>query len=121
MERTRHHPEPDGPVEVRFDVAGHRDEWDAPAEVEATFRTQRRIAIGYFLVFLAVTFTVPILSVSWAWWTGARVVGGISPSFLMAAAGLYVFFLVIGLLAATLADSVEERMLGSADASDDLP
>lgn len=96
------------------------DEWDSPAEIEATFRTQRRVAVGYFLVFLAVTFTVPILSLTWAWWTGARLLGGMSPSFMMAAVGLYVFFLVLGVLAATLADAVEDRMLGPG-ASDDLP
>lgn len=97
------------------------DEWDAPAEVEATFRTQRRVAVGYFLVFLVVTFTVPVLSVTWSWWTGASLVGGMSPSFLMAAAGLYAFFLVLGLLAASLADTVEQRMLGSEASPDDVP
>lgn len=96
------------------------DEWDSPAEVEATFRTQRRVAVGYFLVFLGVTFVVPVLSVTWAWWTDARLVGGMSPSFLMAAIGLYLFFLVVGIMAATLADATEDRMLGS-DEPDELP
>lgn len=96
------------------------DEWDSPAEVEATFHTQRRVAVGYFLVFVAVTFTVPVLSLTWSWWTGARLLGGMSPSFLMAAVGLYVFFLVLGVMAATLADAVEDRMLGHG-ATDDLP
>lgn len=96
------------------------DEWDSPAEIEATFRTQRRVAVGYFLVFLVVTFTVPVLSLTWSWWTGARLLGGMSPSFLMAAVGLYVFFLALGVLAATLADAVEDRMLGPG-ASDDAP
>lgn len=96
------------------------DEWDSPAEVEATFHTQRRVAIGYFLVFVVVTFTVPVLSLTWSWWTGARLLGGMSPSFLMAAAGLYVFFLVLGVMAATLADGVEDRMLGPGT-TDELP
>lgn len=96
------------------------DEWDSPAEVEATFRTQRRVAVGYFLVFLVVTFTVPVLSLTWTWWTHARLFGGMSPSFLMAAGGLYVFFLALGLLAATLAEGVEDRMLGPG-ATDELP
>ena len=95
------------------------DEWDAPAEVEATFRTQRRVAVGYFLVFLVVTFTVPVLSLTWSWWTSASLVGGISPSFLMAAVGLYAFFLALGLLAATLADAAEQRMLGGGGISPD--
>lgn len=96
------------------------DEWDSPAEIEATFRTQRRVAVGYFLVFLVVTFIVPVLSLTWSWWTGARLLGGMSPSFLMAAVGLYGFFLALGVLAATLADAVEDRMLGPGT-PDDLP
>lgn len=96
------------------------DEWDSPAEIEATFHTQRRVAVGYFLVFVVVTFTVPVLSLTWSWWTGARLLGGMSPSFLMAAVGLYVFFLALGVLAATLADAVEDRMLGPGT-PDDLP
>jgi hypothetical protein len=38
-----------------------------------------------------------------------------SPSFVMAAFGLYVFFFVIGLAAATLSTAVESRMLGGPD------
>lgn len=94
-------------------------EYDTPADVEATFRTERRIAVGYFVVFLLVTFAVPLMSILLPWWTGARIAGGMSPAFLMTAVGLYVFFLVIGVLAATLADNVEERMLGVHDTGDD--
>lgn len=95
-------------------------EYDTPADVEATFRTERRISLGYFVVFLLVTFAVPAMAILLPWWTGARIAGGMSPAFLMTAIGLYLFFLVIGVLAATLADNVEARMLGVHE-TDDAP
>lgn len=88
------------------------DEYDTPAEVDAAFRTQRRIAVGYFLVFLSVTMVVPTLTLVLDWWSSGRLFGGFSPNFLMAAAGLYAFFFLLALAAATLAAGVEERMLG---------
>lgn len=99
----------------------HLAERDTPAEVDATFRTQRRIAIGYFLVFLVVTFTVPLLALVLDWWSEGQVLGTLSPNFLMAAAGLYVFFFAIGLAAASLSTAVEERMLGGPAWPDDAP
>lgn len=91
------------------------DEFDSPAEVDAAFTTQRRLAFGYFLVFLVVTFAAPALSLTLGWWSEARIVGGMSPNFLVAAVGLYVFFFLLGLWAARQAQAVEDRMLGSAD------
>lgn len=88
------------------------DEYDTPAEVDATFRTQRRIAVGHFLVFVAVTVAVPTLTLALDWWSSGRLLGGFSPSFLLAAVGLYVFFFLLALAAATLATAVEDRMLG---------
>ncbi|MGH8932166.1 MAG: hypothetical protein ACRDZO_16485 [Egibacteraceae bacterium] len=38
------------------------DEFDTPVEVDALFRTQRRIAFGYFLLFIGVTLGVPALT-----------------------------------------------------------
>lgn len=88
------------------------DEYDSLAEVDATFRTQRRIAIGYFAVFLAITLAVPTLTLVLDWWSQGRVIGGMSPNFLMAAGGLYVCFFGLAVAAATLATAVEDRMLG---------
>jgi hypothetical protein len=90
----------------------HLDESDTPAEVDAAFRTLRRVAIGYFAVFLVAITAVPSLSVTLAWWSDSRLIGGMSPGFVMAAFGLYVFFFVIGLAVATLSTAVEARMLG---------
>jgi uncharacterized membrane protein len=97
------------------------DAFDTPAEVDATFRTQRRIAVGYFVVFLLVTLAVPALTLVLEWWSQGRLAGGMSPYFVMAAAGLYVFFFVLALAAATLSSAVEDRMLGGPDWPADEP
>lgn len=89
---------------------------DTPAEVDAAFRTLRRVALTYFLVFLAAVAAFPILSMTLPWWSEARLLGNLSPGFLTTAVGLYVVFAVIGIAAASLSSSVEARMLGgSAD------
>ena len=85
---------------------------DTPAEVDATFRTLRRVAVGYFVVFLVVVLAVPALALILDWWSVGRVLGGMSPSFVVAAFGLYLFFFVVAVAAATLSSAVEDRMLG---------
>ncbi|MCI2264809.1 hypothetical protein [Sediminivirga luteola] len=85
---------------------------DTPAEVDAAFRTLRRVAVGYFLVFLGVVAAFPLLSFTLDWWSEARVLGDLSPGFLTAAIGLYAVFAVIGMAAASLSSAVEARMLG---------
>ena len=102
---------------------GGLEEFDGPAEVAAAARTQRRIAIGYGLVFTLVILSVPMLSLTLPGWSGSRLLGGMSPSFVFVAGGLYAFFLALGVAAATLARSVEGRMLGTSedDADDGLP
>jgi hypothetical protein len=63
----------------------------------------------------------PLLSVTLPWWSGARLAGGMSPGFVVAAGGLYVFFLALGIAAASLARNVEVRMLGTSDEGDPPP
>lgn len=94
-------------------------EQDTPAEVDATFRTQRRIAVGYFALFSVVTLTVPLLTLVLAWWSEGQLLGGLSPNFVVVAVGLYLFFFAIGLAVASLATAVEERMLGGPGWRDD--
>ncbi len=97
------------------------DEFDAPAEVAAVARTQRRIALGYGLLFVLAIFAAPVLSLTLPWWSGARLAGGMSPGFVAAAGGLYVFFLAFAIAVASLARSVEVRMLGTSQEEDPLP
>ena len=86
---------------------------DTPAEVDAVFRIQRRIALGYFAIFIFVTLGVGLALVSLQWAAESEVFGGFSPGFAMAAIGLYVFFVLIGAAAASLANAVEDRMMGA--------
>lgn len=88
------------------------EEHDTPAEVDATFRTLRRVALGHVVVFAAVVIAVPLLTTVLGWWSEGRLLGGMSPMFALAAVGLYVFFFVLCLAAATLSTAVEQRMLG---------
>lgn len=88
------------------------DEHDTPAEVDATFRTLRRVAVGYFMLFLVAITGVPGLTLALGWWSQGRLIGGMSPGFVMAAFGLYLSFFLLGLAAATLSTAVESRMLG---------
>lgn len=100
------------------------DEHDTPAEVDATFRTLRRVALWHSVLFLAAILGVPALSLTLGWWSDARIDGGMSPGFAMAAFGLYAFFLAVGLAAATLSSAVEARMLGGGpddDGDEDPP
>lgn len=98
---------------------GGPEEFDGASEVVAVARTQRRIALGYGLVFLLAIGSVPVLSLSLPWWSTSRLLGGMSPSFVAVAGGLYLFFLALGVVAARLARSVEDRMLGIAPGGDD--
>jgi hypothetical protein len=100
------------------DAPGAHDVVDTPAEVEAAAATQRRSALGYALVFLSVTGAVPVLTLTLPWWSESRLAGGLSPNFLVAGIGLYVFFLALGVAAATLASSIEARMLGGPGSTD---
>lgn len=91
---------------------------DTPAEVDAAFRTQRRVALTYFIVFLVVVAAFPVLSSMLDWWLESRLIGDLSPGFLTVAVGLYAVFAAIGIAAATLSSSVESRMLGAQGSQD---
>lgn len=97
------------------------DALDTPPEVDATFRTLRRVAVGYFVVLLLAVASFPVLSVALDGWFSARLLGGLSPGFAMAAFGLYLTFAVIGIAAASLSSAVESRMLGTSGAAADDP
>lgn len=92
---------------------------DTPAEVDAAFRTLRRVALAYFALFLVVVAAFPILSVTLDWWLSARLLGDLSPGYLAVGVGLFVVFAGIGIAAATLSSNIEHRMLGTQATSGD--
>ncbi|GAA1142222.1 hypothetical protein [Nesterenkonia lutea] len=100
-------------------ASSDREVRDTPAEVDAAFRAQRAIALAYFFVFLILVAAFPVLTMTLQWWTGARVLGELSPGFVAAAGGLYLVFAILGIAAARLSASVESRMLGGQQELDD--
>lgn len=86
---------------------------DTSAEVDAAFRSQRRIAVAYCVLFLVGVLGVAAVMVSSNWANTDGLLGGFSPSFLMTAIGLYLFFVIIAVAAASLANGVDERMMGA--------
>lgn len=88
------------------------DPEDTPAEVAATFRTERRVAVAYMALFLGTTLLIPVLNALVDWWTDGRLLGGISPAFAVSTVGMYVLIITIGVLGTRVADQVERRMLG---------
>ena len=97
-----------------------RDEFDTPAEVDAVFRTQRRIAVAHFAVFLGGILLIPAVTLLTGWSSENRVAQW-ATGFVAIGAGLYLFFFLLSMAAASLATGVEHRMLGTptdADAAD---
>jgi len=105
--------ESDAELARRIDGFSSFHDADESADVDAAFRSQRRIAVAYFVVFAAGIVGAAVATSSSQWAVADRVLGGFSPSFLIAAVVIYVFVLAIGLAAATLANGVDDRMLGA--------
>ncbi len=95
------------------------DTADTAAEVSAAFRVIRRVASSYMAVAAAVVVATPLVGVAVGWWSGGRVVGGLSPSFAFTAGGLYLVFVVLAVLSTRLVEQVEDRMLGGREFLDD--
>ncbi len=86
---------------------------DDPAEVDAAFRLQRRVAVGYFALFLLVTAGAGLAITTLSWASDAELFGGFTPAFALVGFGLYLIFVIIGAASASLASGVEDRMLGA--------
>lgn len=85
---------------------------DTPDEVDAVFRSQRRAAFGHFILFglflgggLTAVLVLP-------WWTDSSAIGGLSPGFVLVGGGIYLIFVAIAVSAATLANGIEDSMMG---------
>ena len=89
------------------------DDTDTPAEVIAVWRIQRRVALSYLVVFLIGTLGVGVAIATIPWVTDTTIFNGFSPGFVLAAFGLYLFFLILGAAAASLANGIEHRMMGA--------
>ncbi len=86
---------------------------DDPAEVDAAFRMVRRIAVGYFVLFVVATLGVGVSLILLRWASTASIFGGFTPGFAVAGFGLYLFFVILGVASSSLINGVEDRMLGA--------
>ncbi len=86
---------------------------DTPAEVDAVFRSQRRAAAAHFLIFCLIIGGAVAAMLSLSWWTNSSALTGLSPAFVVVGGGIYLAFVGIAVSAATLANSVEETMMGA--------
>lgn len=88
------------------------DEFDSGPEVDAVFRAQRRLSLIYGLVFLAVTLSIPLLTATSRFWTGARVLGSFTLNYLVVAVFYHVLYGLIGAGYALQANRLEQELLG---------
>lgn len=95
-----------------FPTSTSFNDTDTPAEVDAVWRSQRRVALSYLALFLLGTLGIGLAIVGLPWTIDASL-GGFSPAFILAAVGLYVFFFALAIAASLLANAIEDRMMGS--------
>lgn len=88
------------------------EEFDSPAEIDAIFRSQRRLGLLYGSAFLLVTMTIPVLTLTSRYWTSTPVLGGFSLNFLVVAALYHVVYGLIGAGYALQANRLEQELLG---------
>lgn len=85
---------------------------DTADEVDAAFRSQRRAAISHFLLFALLVGGCVVAVLSLRWWTESQIISGLSPGFVIVGGGFYMAFVVIALSASTLANGLEDSMMG---------
>jgi uncharacterized membrane protein (DUF485 family) len=88
------------------------EEFDSGPEVEAVFRAQRRLGLIYGGVFLAVTLSVPLLTMTSRFWTSLPVLGGFSLNYLVVALFYHVIYVLVGAGYALQANRLEQELLG---------
>lgn len=88
------------------------EEFDSPAEVEAVFRAQRRLSFLYGAIFMGLTLTIPVLSLTSQFWTGRPVLGGFTLNYLVVAVLYHVLYVLVGAGYALQANRLEREMLG---------
>lgn len=101
-----------GGLPGQVDLDWLEEEFDSQAEVDALFRAQKRLGLIYGLVFLGLTLTIPILTVTSQYWTQTPVVGGFTLNFLLVAALYHAIYVLIGAAYTLQANRLEQELLG---------
>lgn len=108
----------------RTDRSAREDFWDLPLwdlpeedfdtveEVDAVFRAQRRLSFTYGAIFLAVTVSIPLLTVTSGSWMGRVIWGGVTINYLVVSFLYQAFYIILGLAYTLQADKLEEELLG---------
>ncbi|HYG59874.1 MAG TPA: hypothetical protein VD902_17555 [Symbiobacteriaceae bacterium] len=94
------------------DLEWIEEEFDAEPEVDAVFRAQRRLSFAYGGAFLAVTLSIPVLSLYSHYWTDVAVLGGFSLNFLVVTVIYHIIYVLIGAAYALQANRLEQELLG---------
>lgn len=97
------------------------EEFDSEAEIEAVFRSQRRLSLTYGAIFLGITLTIPVLVLVSPYWTSTPVLAGFSPSFLAVALFYHFLYVLIGAGYSLQANRLEEELLGQSRSQRGLP
>lgn len=87
-------------------------EFDTIEEVDAVYRAQRKLSFTYGALFLLVTVTIPLLSVTAEWWYGKPVWGGVTLNYLVVALFYHLAYIALGLAYTLQANKLEDEMLG---------
>lgn len=94
------------------DLEWMEDEFDAVPEVDAVFRAQRRLSFMYGGIFLAVTISIPLLTVTSRYWTRVPVLGGFTLNYLVVAVLYHLLYVLIGAAYTIQANRLEHELLG---------
>lgn len=88
------------------------EEFDSGPEVDAVFRAQRRLSLIYGGAFLAVTLSIPVLTLLSPFWTSVPVLGGFTLNYLVVAVFYHILYVLIGAGYTLQANRLEKEMLG---------
>lgn len=88
------------------------EEFDTIAEVDACYRAQRRLSFTYGAIFLGVTLTIPVLTITADAWNNQPVWGGFTLNYLVVAVLYHVFYVLLGLAYTIQANRLEDGILG---------
>lgn len=88
------------------------DEFDVAEEVEAVFKAQRRLSFRYGGLFMALTLTIPILHITWEFWSQVTIWGGFTLAYLTAYVLYPLGYILLALAYTVQANRLEEELLG---------